>query len=276
MLVDVNKAWDKLYAKLKDDDLLVPDKDTTASVSFFVKMRRAAAIAVLCICSGAVVLYLNLQKEKETIVSIYNGEITNTLVSTLEDGSIVYLSVGGVLNCPETFASEKRQVSLRGEALFDVNSDKNRPFLIETEPALIEITGTELNIKTAGKESFELSVLHGSVNVTLKTTGTPLRVESGEMVRLQSGRLQKSLLPDRQQFDRYTQKMQFKDERLEHIVRVIQKISGKSVIFSDDTLKDMEITITFDHNTVEEMIGLLCEVMNLNYTGNENEIIIGR
>jgi len=276
MIVDVDKAWDKLYVQLKNEDLLVTDNDKAIAVSFFVKMRRVAAVAILCICSGAIALYLNLRKDKELFVSIYNSEISNTLVSTLEDGSIVFLSAGGMINCPESFTSEKRRVSLQGEALFDVNSDKIRPFLIETEPALVEITGTELNIKSAGMESFELSVLNGSVNVTLKTTGISLQVESGEMVCLQSGHLQKSLSPDRKQFERYTQKMQFKDERLEYIVRVIQKMSGKSITFSDDALKNMVITIAFNNNTVEEMIGLLCEVMDLNFTDDGNEIFIGR
>jgi len=275
MIVDVDKAWEKLHTRLKDEDLLLPANEKAVNVSFFVKMRRVAAVTILCICSGVIVLYLNLKKEKEHFVSIYNSEIINTLVSTLEDGSIIYLSAGGTLACPETFTSAKRQVSLRGEALFDINGDKNRPFLIETEPALVEVTGTEFTIKSVGKEMFELSVLHGSVNVTLKTTGIPLRVESGEMVRLQSGNLQKSLLPDRQQFYRYTQKMQFKDERLDDIVRVIQKISDKSIIFSDDVIKDVEITIAFDNNTVEEMIGLLCEVVDLNFTDDHNEIFIG-
>jgi len=276
MIVDVDRAWSKLHTRLKDGDLLVEANEKVINGSFSVKLRRVAAIAIFCICCGSFALYLNLRNEKESFVSIYNSEMSNILVSTLEDGSIVFLSAGGVLQCSEPFTSGKRQVSLRGEALFDVNSDKNRPFLIETEPVLVEVTGTEFNIKTDGKESFELSVLHGSVNVTVKTTGITLEVKSGEMVRLQSGQLQKSMSFDREQFESYTQKMQFKDERLDNIVRVIQKISGKSVILTDDRLKDMELTIAFDNNTVEEMIGLLCKVVNLNFTNDGNDIFIGQ
>ena len=132
MIINVDKVWNDLHTRLKDEGLLVLDKDKASSVSFFVKMRRVAAVALLCICSGVIVLYFT-KKEKEFFVSIYNAEISNTLVSTLEDGSIVFLSVDGMLNCPASFTSDKRQVSLRGEALFDVNSDKSRPFLIETD-----------------------------------------------------------------------------------------------------------------------------------------------
>jgi len=276
MSVDVDKAWNKLYTKLKDENLLVSGNEKATVIPFFVKMRRIAAVIAICICSGAIALYLSSGKEKNPFVSIYNDEITNTLVSTLEDGSIVYLSGGGALTCPEPFTTGKRKVALRGEALFDVNSDRTRPFFIETEPALVEVTGTQFNLKSVGKESFELSVLQGSVKVTLKTSGTPVQVDNGETVRLQSGRLQKALSTDARQFAHYTKKMQFKDERLENIVRVIHKISGKSVIFSDPDLKDMEITITFNNNTVDEMIELLCTGFDLKYTDDGKEVVIGR
>ena len=272
MPVDVDKAWDKLYASLKNDGLLVSQNNT---VPFLVKMRRVAAVVAICICSGAIALYLST-KEKAPFVAIHNIEITNTLVSTLEDGSIVYLAGGGALTCPEPFSVGKRQVSLRGEALFDVQSDKTRPFLIETEPAMVEVTGTEFAVKSDGRESFELSVLHGSVEVTLKATGKPVRVEIGETVRLQSGSLQKVSSTDMRQFAHYTQKMQFKDERLENIVRVINKISEKPVSFADNSLKNMEITIAFNNNTVEEMIELLCTGFDLKYVDDGRGVVIGR
>jgi ferric-dicitrate binding protein FerR (iron transport regulator) len=274
MSVDVDRAWDKLVARLKNDGLLSPENKKT--VPFFVATRRVAAVVALCICGGAIALYLNFKNEGEPFVALYNGDISNTLVSTLEDGSMVYLASGAALTCPEPFSADKRQVSLRGDALFDVYSDKTCPFLIETEPALVEVTGTEFSIMSAGKDSFELSVLHGSVTVTLKSTGIPVRVESGEMVRLHDEHLQKTLSTDRNIFARYTEKMQFKDERLEHIVRVINKISDKPVVFADNDLGNLEMTIPFSNNTVIEMVELLCEGLDLKYTNHENEIVIGR
>jgi len=56
--------------------------------------------------------------------------------------------VSGVRSCPRKIAvatdtqREKREVSLLGNALFDVSGNKERPFLIETEQARIEVLGT--------------------------------------------------------------------------------------------------------------------------------------
>ena len=271
--MNVDKAWDELHSRLKDEGLLVAENGKAKIVPLTVRIRRVAAVVALCICGGAVALYLNPKKESGTFVSIYNKDVSNTLVSTLDDGSIVYLLGGAVLTFPEQFAGDKRQVTLKGEALFDVYGNKDCPFLIETEPALVEVTGTEFNVKSSGKGSFELSVQHGSVMVMLKSTGIPVRVESGEMVRLQAGQLQKGLA-DQYQFTRYIEKMQFKDDRLDNIVRVINKISDKPVVFADDSLKSREITIAFDNNTVTEMVEYLCATSGLTYTDDGKELII--
>ena len=270
--MDVNKAWDRLYTQLVDEQL-IDQTEKIVVMPFFTKMKWAATIVVLCVLGGAVGLYLSSINENNLLVSIHNNDISNILVKTLEDGSVVYLAGGATLTCPERFAGNKRQVSLQGDALFDIHSGKDCPFLIETEPVLVEVMGTTFNIKTADKNSFELSVQHGLVKVTLKATGDHIFVETGETVRL-NDHLQ--LLKEPQQFARYTEKMCFKDERLDNIVHVINKISDKPIFFSDNALKNREITITFSNNTVEEMVGLLCAVLDLKYTDDEKEIIIGR
>ncbi len=270
MTIDTDKAWDKLYTRLKDDQLLVPDERKTVKISF----KWAAAIAILCIC-GAGFYYARINdRTAPPSFTIQNNDISNTLVSTLEDGSIVYLTNGSALTCPESFAPDKRIVALQGDALFDVRSSQERPFLVETETAIVEVLGTAFNIKSADKKSFTLSVQKGTVKVTLKTGGTPVFVQAGETVLMRNDQLQKMELTDQQQFDQYTQKMSFKDDRLGNIVRVINKMSDKPIAFADSTLVNREMTITFLNNTPADMVELLCLGMGLTYTDEGSIIII--
>jgi ferric-dicitrate binding protein FerR (iron transport regulator) len=143
---------------------------------------------------------------------------------------------------------------------------------------VVEVMGTAFVIKTTGKDLFELSVHHGLVKVTLKTTGDQTLVETGETIRLEERRqlLLKDPSADRKQFTQYAEKMQFKDERLENIVHVINKMSDKPIGFADDTLKNREITIPFSNNTIEEMVELLCAALNLTYTDDGKDIVIGK
>ena len=275
-MLDIDRAWDRLHQRLENEQLLNQSARVVV-MPFITKIKWAAAIVVLCILGGATGLYLSSEKESEVLISIHNEDKANTLVKTLVDGSVVYLTSGATLTCPERFAADKRQVNLQGDALFDIFSNKNCPFLIETEAVVVEVLGTTFTIKTAGKESFELSVQQGSVNVTLKATGAHTLVESGEAVRLiDHQQLLKEPLNDKQQFVKYSEKICFKDERLETIVQVINKMSDKPISISGNDLKNEALTIPFSNNTIEEMVELLCEVLNMRYTDNGEEIIIGR
>jgi ferric-dicitrate binding protein FerR (iron transport regulator) len=274
-MIDIDRAWDRLHTRLVDEKLLSQGAKVVG-MPFITKIKWAAAVVALCVLSGAIGLYLSLEKENSPLISIHNGDRINTLVKTLDDGSVVYLTSGATITCPEQFATDKRQLSVQGDVLFDIKSNKDCPFLIETEAVLVEVLGTTFNIKTEGKESFELSVQHGVVKVTLKSTGAHSLVETGETIRLEDRQqLLKEQLTDRQQFDQYAEKICFKDEQLENIVHIINKKSDKPIIISDETLKSSEITISFDNNTVEEMIELLCMVLNLKYTEDGKEIVIG-
>ena len=230
MSIDVNRAWNKLHVRLTDEQLLNQNDVKMAAIPLIAKMRLAAAIIVLCICCGAIVLLLFPDKKTEPLSTLYNNETSNTLVSTLDDGSIVYLTTGAALSYPKRFDSGKRRVTLQGEALFDIRGDKGRPFLIETESTMVEVLGTAFSIKSNGRESFELSVQRGLVKTTLKATNVQELVEAGETIRLKSNhQLQKELSADQKQFVQYTEKMRFKDERLDHIIHVINKISDKPI-----------------------------------------------
>ena len=274
-MLDIDRAWDRLHTRLIDEQLLNPNAKMVV-IPFITKMKWAAAVVVLCVLSGTIGLYLSSEKESRPLISIHNSDKINTLVKTLDDGSVVYLTSGATLSCPEQFAADKRQVSVQGNALFDVHSNRDCPFLIETEAAVVEVLGTTFDIKTAGRESFELSVQHGVVKVTLKTTGAQTIVETGETVRLENHhQLLKEQSTDRKLFAQYAEKICFKDESLENIVNVINKMSDKTIRITDDSLKNREITIPFSNNTVEEMVGLLCEVLDLKYTDDGKEIVIG-
>ena len=275
MSIDTNKAWDKLHTRLADEQLLSRDDVKTGALPLIAKMRRVAAIVVLCICCGAAVLLFFPDKETEQLFTLHNNETSNTLVSTLNDGSIVYLTDGATLTYPKRFDSDKRQVTLQGEALFDIRGDKDCPFLIETESTVVEVLGTAFSIKSGGRESFELSVQHGLVKATLKATNAQALVEAGETVRLNDNhQLLKEISGNQRQFAQYTEKMRFKDERLDRVIHVINKISDKPVIFADSLSVGMEINVTFDNNTPTDMIELICQGFNLTHTVDGEHIVI--
>ncbi|SKB84486.1 FecR family protein [Sphingobacterium nematocida] len=86
---------------------------------------------------------------------------------TLPDGSKVILNAESTLRYPNSFVNLKnREVSLSGEAYFEVAKDKQHPFIVLSAQQKIEVLGTHFNVSSYHNEETTLTTLvEGSVRV---------------------------------------------------------------------------------------------------------------
>ncbi len=267
MQIDNNKektdrAWDNLYSRLDSEGLLRKEERKHFSSPFVLKWTGAVAAILICIYFSVSYLNRDTNIEMETFLVKQNME-KSTLVTTLEDGSVVYIGENTSLRYPSGFLPDKREVILHGSALFDVMGDKKRPFLIETNEVIIEVLGTAFNVKSLDNKPFELSVQRGKVKVTLKKDGQIVYVHAGETVSLISKDLHLSKNNDSEQFASYAQKMRFKDEPLSNIIRIINLHSPELQLYASNSLGERKLTVTFSNNSVESMAELISLAMNL-------------
>lgn len=270
--VHTDQAWNELYSRLEKDNLIPARGQKRLMRPVFAGM--AAAIAVLCLCGALGIWLLNDWGTDERLLSLKNGPEDNTLVTTLEDGSIIYLAQDATLSYPEHFEADKRLVKLDGNALFDVSGNKQRPFLIETKYTTIEVVGTAFNVKNNGKNDFELSVQRGLVKVTRLDNGESSFVKAGETVILNKNLFLKSPTSDMDQFARYTERIQFKDETLANIVRVINRMSSQPVQLSSSELENRRLTVSFYDNSPAAMTELICLALGLTSEQKEDTLVI--
>lgn len=86
----------------------------------------------------------------------------------LPDGTQVWLNADSKLEYKGDFSCKKREVSLSGEAYFDVVKDKSRPFIIHTRTVQIKVLGTAFNVRSyPADKTTETALIRGSVEVTL-------------------------------------------------------------------------------------------------------------
>ncbi|WGQ10058.1 FecR domain-containing protein [Pedobacter gandavensis] len=83
---------------------------------------------------------------------------------TLPDGSKVWLNEGSKLEYPKAFNGKSRAVYLSGEAYFDIQHDRSKPFLIHTGKLLTTVLGTAFNIKSDA-QMLVVTVTRGKVKV---------------------------------------------------------------------------------------------------------------
>jgi transmembrane sensor len=109
--------------------------------------------------------------------------------ATLADGSRVELNAQTSLTVD--FRPGERRVRLaRGEALFSVAQDFQRPFVVETTAGAVRVTGTVFNVRASRDERVEVTVLEGSVR--LRATSPALadeRVTPGQQATMTASRI---------------------------------------------------------------------------------------
>ena len=89
--------------------------------------------------------------------------------SLLPDGTQVWLNGDSKITYSNSLNGKLREVSLEGEAYFDVVKDPSRPFIVHTSGIDIKVLGTAFNVKSYSQEStIEATLLRGLLEVTTK------------------------------------------------------------------------------------------------------------
>ena len=153
----------------------------------------AAVIAAVIAVGNGMYQVKKTRSEMESLMTSISVPAGQRICMTLQDGSRVWLNAGSTMDYPNIFREDCRTVKLSGEAFFDVTTDKERPFLIETFACNVEVLGTKFNIEANAVDSeFSTALLEGSVRLTENSTGSPMILKPGEKAELIQGRLRRS------------------------------------------------------------------------------------
>lgn len=272
--VDANKAWNKLYNRL-DNEQLIPEEKVIMQPSLIPVWVKWAASIIVIMTIASLSFYSVIHSNKN-LISLRTGDDSNTLVQTLKDGSVIYLANNTTFSYPNQFNKKERKVSLKGEAFFDIYPNPKQPFLIETDQVVIEVLGTAFNVKTENDSQFELIVERGKVKVTLKSDPSKYQVVlPGEKITTNGDQLLKSKTDNSAYSLWKTKRMQFKDETLNNIISVINKNYNSNIQLESQKLKDLKLTVTFYNNSLKEITHLICLSLNLSAeTKSDSTIVI--
>ena len=129
---------------------------------------RVAAILLLPVLLFAL-YYLNPNNKipNSTWVEVHSPYGARIQFS-LPDGTIGWLNGGSVIKYPAQFGSS-RNVSLSGEAYFDVARNPNSPFVIDANKIKVKVLGTAFDVISYKNDSIaEVVVARGKVEVAAK------------------------------------------------------------------------------------------------------------
>lgn len=139
------------------------------------KRRRWVSIAAAAVLVGAISFgawKFSPVKKTETAAAKQLQE--NEIVAKrgtkskllLPDGTQVWLNSDSKLIYNSSFDDTLREVTLDGEAYFDVVKDPKRPFIVHTSGINIRVLGTAFNVKSYAQEAtIEATLVHGLIEV---------------------------------------------------------------------------------------------------------------
>jgi transmembrane sensor len=124
-----------------------------------------AAASLLALVAG-LVLYLHTGKKSPNAATVVSAPRGAKKFMQLSDGSKVWLNAGSRMMVSGAFASANREVSLEGEAFFDVKHDEQHPLVIHAGRLDVTVLGTELNVRAyPGDSTMETTLINGKAEV---------------------------------------------------------------------------------------------------------------
>jgi ferric-dicitrate binding protein FerR (iron transport regulator) len=127
-------------------------------------------------------------------VAVYNTVSTpkgRQFKLILPDGTKVWLNAASVIKYPTSFEDKERNISLQGEAYFEVAQNVKAPFKITTgEATSIEVLGTSFNINAYANEyTIRTTLLDGAVRINAYHQTATLKSGQQAAVKPSKGQL---------------------------------------------------------------------------------------
>lgn len=167
---DMDQVGKLIWAELKENAL--GNEEKRHHISHFSATVKIAASIVVLIGLTATGYFIGSNKNKiqrvfdsNRLISRINTSEKTEIVS-LEDGSRISLQPNSELNYPEHFTDGLREVSITGEAFFEIAHDKTHPFVVHARDVITKVLGTSFTIRAYADEDVLVQVKTGKVSVT--------------------------------------------------------------------------------------------------------------
>jgi ferric-dicitrate binding protein FerR (iron transport regulator) len=278
--------------------------------SLFSKRRLIifSLLAFIILTTGSIYLFRQKSDTKLPTEQAISSVVTkngNRTKIVLPDGSQVWLNAGSNLDYNNSvFNRDLREVTLNGEAYFDVTKNADKPFIIHTKKMDVKVIGTVFNVRSYNDEkTAEASLIRGSIEVILKdrkdqkivlkpNEKISIPTQESEAALSKPGKTPAvkntrsipqivvkelkpnpvyNLIPE----IAWTQnKLFFENESLENIAPMIERWFGKKVMIANESLKNIHYTGNFENETLVEVLSYLKLSKSFNFRLENDNVVI--
>jgi len=247
------------------------------ALAIFIGLTKYAAVFVIGMLIARGILHQPQAIEKPVIayqtLTVPAGHRAHL---TLTDGTTVWVNAQSTLEYPGFFSGEKRELTLIGEAYFNVAANTAQPFIVKSGIFRTQVTGTQFNV-FAYHDFYEVSLVEGQVKVyetgTVKDT---VVLNRNERVVLTDGKLEKKVLTNMDDLLWKEGIFSFDNELLADIIIKLEFFYGKKITVLNPDILKVRYTGKFNQNDrIDEILRIFQKIKKFNiYKDAENNFIL--
>ncbi len=194
------------------------------------------------------------------VVQSQPGVITKLV---LPDGTKVCLNAGSAISYPNYFTGKKREVSLTGEAYFEVVKNKEMPMEIAAGNVKLKVYGTTFNVNAYPNESFaKITLVEGSVSLSSSGKADQAKeffIKPGQTVTYyrESNKLDVEYKDTFQYTAWKDGLLVFKNTSFDSVLRQLSHRFNVDIELANKNLGSTSMDATFKNESLDEILRLL-------------------
>ena len=193
----------------------------------------------------------------------------------LPDGSKILLHKDARIDFDTAFAGKTREVTLHGEAYFDIRHD-TRPFIVHTGSITTTVLGTAFNIN-AQEKNIVVTVAKGKVKVE-NNSGDFSILKRNEQITVDVLRhsLTKTLVDAGEAIAWKKPYLLFNDIPIGEATQELEQRFHVTIVFANPALQNCPVTASFtEGEPLEQIVKVLTKINNMEYKfDNNGEIML--
>ena len=225
------------------------------------RLAAAILVAAVLLVSGYEVFY-NPSASVKMLEITSVDQVLNTF--TLPDGTLVSLNSNTKLFYPEQFGNKTREVTIEGEAFFEVKPNKNKPFIIHAGNAQIKVLGTSFSVSAYPETKLvEVIVETGKVEFRNQISKT---LQTGELILTPGDKgtlaysgntLNKTTNNDPNFIAWKTHNLSFKATSLKEVIENLQNVYKVTIRLDDPRLNGLLLTAQFNNYSLDFILKVI-------------------
>lgn len=224
------------------------------------KVWPQIAVACIIIVLGLVNYRMSdKQKQLSTQNFMVLAEKGQRAFITLPDSTKVWLNSDTKISYPADYGLKERNVTLVGEAYFEVAKNPDKRFIVEAKGMQVEALGTSFNVNAYQNDNKIIaSLFSGSVRVSYDRHVAILKPHESVKVDLLNRSFSRYKDESMQNIALWRKnEITFDGESLEEITHIMSRLYNTTICIEDESLKKVCYIGTIRNNNLENFIDII-------------------